>query len=72
MGSQLECAAEEDCLFGSPINCTGRFQKMGQFVAKMGHKAICNDISNIMKIVIMVAVMKILSNSSDTRDTDSE
>ena len=25
---------------------------MGQFVAKMGHKAICYDFSNIMKIVI--------------------
>ena len=28
---------------------------MGQFVAKIGHKAICYDFSNIMKIVMMVA-----------------
>ena len=28
---------------------------MGQFVAKMGHKAICKDFSNIMMIVMMVA-----------------
>ena len=30
-------------------------QKMGRFVAMMGHKAICYDISNIMKIDMMVA-----------------
>ena len=28
---------------------------MGQFVAKLGHDAICCDILNIMKIVMMVA-----------------
>ena len=28
---------------------------MGQFVVMMGHKAICYDFLNIMKIVMMVA-----------------
>ena len=27
---------------------------MGQFVATMGHNAICNDFSNIMMILMMV------------------
>ena len=28
---------------------------MGQIVATMGHNATCNDISNIMMIIMMVA-----------------
>ena len=36
-------------------NCKRSLQKMEPFIAKMDHKAICYDISNIMMTVMMVA-----------------
>ena len=36
---------------------------MGQFVATMGHNAICNDFWNIMMIVMMVAGNSYVENN---------
>jgi len=52
-GSQLECATEVDCLFGSPGSKLHRELAKNRSICCK--EAIYYDFSNIMKIVMMVA-----------------